>query len=201
MLTELVTPPSFEPVTLQQAKLQCRVWHEDEDMLLLGVIIPGARDQCEQLLRRSIMLTTWRATFDAFPGSRGGIAVRWPNLQQVVSIEYRDTSEQWQTIAGGSYTFLGGAASEIRPIAGVSWPQVSAEPGSVRVTYKSGYAQGDEDEQHAAVPPSIRHWMLLRIATAYAHRQELMQGTSQVADLPGRWADSLLDRERIWDYR
>jgi hypothetical protein len=85
------------------------------------------------------------------------------------------------------------------PLSG--WPSTSSEPGSVRVTYKSGYGQGDEEEQQAAVPASIRHWMLLRIATAYVHRQELMQGTAQVADLPGRWVDSLLDRERIWGYR
>lgn len=201
MFTELVTPPQFEPVTLQQAKLQCRVWHDDEDMLLQDILIPGARDQCEQLLRRSIMLTTWRATMDGFPGTRCAIALRWPNLQQVVSIEYRDTAQAWQTVAGGNYSVLGGLASEVAPNAGFSWPATSGERGSVRVTYKSGYGQGDEDTQQAAVPPSIRHWLLLRIATAYVHRQELLQGTAQVADLPGRFADSLLDRERIWGYR
>lgn len=201
MTTELITPPAFEPVTLQQAKQQCRVFSNDEDDLLQAVIIPGARDQCEQLLRRSIMLQTWRKTCDAFPGARRPIALRWPNLQEIVSIEYRDLAGQWQVLAPASYVMTGGLASEVRPIAGVAWPSTHDDPGSVRITYKSGYS-GDPDEakQQAAVPPSIRHWLLLRIATAYRQRGELVEGVT-VADLPGRWADSLLDRERLWGYR
>lgn len=205
MITELITPPAFEPVTLLQAKQQCRVFSNDEDDLLTGVIIPGARDQCEQLLRRSIMLTTWRATLDYFPGARGPIRLRWPNLQSIVSIEYRNGAGQWVAMGGASYEAVTGLAAEVRPIAGVAWPATSAEGGgNVRVTYKAGYSgaagAGAEAAQQAAVPPSLRHWLLLRIATAYRNRGELVEGVT-VADLPGRWADSLLDRERVWGHR
>ena len=49
----------------------------------------------------------------------------------------------------------------------------------------------------AAVPASVKNWMLLAIATAYEHRAELLAGVT-VSALVGRFVDRLLDRERVY---
>ena len=196
MKTRLLTAPTVEPVTLTQAKLHCRVDSTDEDLLFNEIIIPGARDECESFLKRSVMLKTWLATLDAFPDD--AIALPWPNLLEVDSVTYRDPVGTWVTLDPSVYT-VGLASSRVTLAAGQSWPAISSEPESVKVTYKAGYATGDATAQRAAVPPAIKHWMLLRIGTAYLHRDELIVGTI-VSQLPGRFVDGLLDAEKVWEF-
>ena len=52
MQLEIITAPQYEPVTLAQAKLAARVTESDEDTFFTDILIPAARQDCEQLLRR-----------------------------------------------------------------------------------------------------------------------------------------------------
>jgi len=194
---EIITQPAFEPVTLTQAKLSARVDSSDEDALFTGIIIPGCRQDCEQLLGRAIMLQTLRLTQRDFPSCREIVLPR-PNLLAVASVQYRDYDGAWQTLGADKYEAgMYGTFGRVALLPTASWPGTYDMPGSVRVNYTAGYAAGTEAEQQAAVPASIKRWILARVATAYNFRDALIAGT-QVAELPNRFIDSALDRERVY---
>ena len=196
MPTIRTAAPEFEPVSLTLAKLHCRVDTSADDSLFTSVIIPGAREVAEQELRRSIMLQTWRKTMDCFEEDQ--ILLPWPNLLSVTSVQYRDTDANWQTLATSAYIVDTDSVPGrvLRPVS-TMWPITHPERGSVKVTYTAGYASGTESAQQAAVPASVKNWMLLAIATAYEHRAELLAGVT-VSALVGRFVDRLLDRERVY---
>lgn len=198
MTTRQLTAPEFEPITLAQARMAARADSDDtsEDTLFTGIIIPGVRQDCEQILQRSLMKQTWRRTLDEFPASC--IELAWPNLLTVESVQYRDQAGDWQTLDTSDYEVdTAKVPGRVLRALNASWPLTYPFPGSVRVNYTAGYAVGNEAAQQAAVPAGVKRWMLARIATAYEHRLDLLAGAS-VSSLPNRFIDSALDRERVY---
>ncbi|MGE3346059.1 MAG: hypothetical protein AB7I35_01350 [Ramlibacter sp.] len=197
MNIELITAPQFEPITLAQAKLAARVDGADEDALFTGVLIPGCTQDCEHLLQRAIMAQGLRVTLDRFPGS-GVLCLPRPKLLSVDSVQYRDTAGAWQTLADDVYEVdTGPPPGRLQLALGAAWPSVYPMAGSVRVNFTAGYASGDEATQQAAVPASVKRWLLARVATAYDFRAELVAGAS-VMSLPNRFIGSALDRETFY---
>lgn len=191
-----ITPPSYQPITLAQARAQCRVDDDNtaEDSLFSGVWIPAVVDAAEQILGRSIMKQTWRLTLDGFSDE---IALPWPSILAVSAVEYRDTAGDWQTLAADVYQ-LDAAGARLTLASGESWPSLYEGVAVVRITYTAGYSDSAvEAEQQAAVPASVKQWLLLAVGTAYAHRESIAAGLT-FTELPGRTFDGLLDRERIW---
>jgi uncharacterized phiE125 gp8 family phage protein len=201
MTTRPIAAPEFEPVTLAQARLAARVDSDDtsDDALFTGVIIPGARQDCEQILQRSLMKQTWRRTLDDF--GCGVIQLAWPNLLSVQAVQYRDIDGTWQTLSSSLYEVdVASLPGRVIRALQANWPTVYPLPGSVRVDYTAGYsADATEATQQAAVPASVKRWILARIATAYDHRLELIAGAT-VSSLPNRFVDSALDRERFYGF-
>lgn len=64
MTPVLVTPPALQLVTLDEAKLHCRVDHADDDTLIAGYIAAavGHLDGWTGVLGRCIMPQTWRVS-------------------------------------------------------------------------------------------------------------------------------------------
>ena len=62
----IITPPATEPITLTEAKAQCRVDGTAEDALLT-IYIQAAREQCERLIGRKLITQTVEQRLDAFP--------------------------------------------------------------------------------------------------------------------------------------
>lgn len=197
MHIDIITQPAFEPVTLVQAKLAARVDSADEDALFTGVLIPACRQDCEQILGRAIMLQTLRATLDGFPACRE-IRLPMPKLLTVESVQYRDAAGDWIALGAASYEANTAATfGRVVLVPTASWPGTYDMPGSARVNFTAGYASGNEATQQAAVPASVKRWILARIATAYDYRDEIVAGLA-VAELPNRFVDSALDRERVY---
>lgn len=199
MTTRRITEPQFLPVTLDQARLQCHIDDDNttEDALLTEVIIPGAVELCQQLLQRSLMSQTWRMTRDTFDDL---MTLPWGTVLSVTGIEYRDLAGNWQTLSTSTYeTDLESLPARITLADGQLWPQLWNGTNVVRITYTAGFSAGNEAAQRAAVPASIKQWLLLTVGTAYAQRESLAAGMS-VSELPGRFVDGLLDAHRVWGH-
>lgn len=188
MSYKLIIAPSEEPVSLADAKAHCRADGTADDTLITALIV-AAREQAEHETGRALCTQTWELVLDAFPEA---FALRKAPVQSVSSVKYLD-------IAGGEQTLdpadtLLDKDSEpgyLTPAYGKTWPETYAVPNAVRVRYVCGYGAA------AAVPQSIKNWMLLAVGTMYAQRETMVSG--QVAALPDRFWHRLLDAHRIYE--
>jgi uncharacterized phiE125 gp8 family phage protein len=186
MTIVVFTAPASEPITLAEAKMQCRVDQDDEDELLV-MLISATREHAETMLHRHIITQTLDAYFDEFPSE-----FKLPPLQSVTSITYVDTAGATQTLAADQY--LVDAVSQPARIAqayGVTWPATRTQNNAVKVRFVAGYGLP------AAVPQCIKSWMLVRIATLFSNRQQIIIGPGGKIEIEAAFIDSLLDSERV----
>lgn len=180
------TAPSVEPVTVDEAKLNCKEDSAVEDTLF-ALWIAGARQYAESFTGRSFITQGWRLVLDEFPPC---IELERGNVQSITSITYRDMAGATQTVpfgavangvqrsADGSLVAdLSGAPARIAPAFGSVWPIAVSELGAVAVNYTAGYGPTPAD-----VPQGLRDWILMRVATLYANREESLPGV--VTPLP-----------------
>lgn len=190
MIVTQTTPPAYLPLTLTEAKLHLRVDGTEEDALI-SAFIGAAVDTCQQITGRSLMSQAWKLTIDEFADE---ISLPWPTVLTVVSAQYKDEDGATQTLASSVYELAG---DKVCLVPGQEWPAVRGGSGSVWINYTAGYSAGIEAVQQSAVPYGIKAWLLLTIGTLYAHRESIQAGVS-VAALPERFADSLLDRFKVY---
>jgi uncharacterized phiE125 gp8 family phage protein len=192
MALKLITAPAIEPVTLAEARAQCRVDAADtsEDALLL-VYIQAARETAEHQLGRVLITQTWEQTLDEFPA--GEIKLGQAQALDITSVKHIDPAGTLQTLDPGAYV-LDSATSPgwLIPATGYSWPATGDVVNAVRVQFTAGYGP-----TAAAVPAGVRNWLLLTVAALYALR-ESVDATGRVAALPERFVDRLLDAERVY---
>lgn len=191
MAINLITEPAAEPISLSEARLQCRIEADDttEDTLL-AVYIKAAREAAEHELGRALISQTWEQTLDAFP--IGEIQLGKPRVSSIVSVQYIDAAGNLQTLAPSAYS-LDAATSPgwLLPATGTSWPSTAEVVNAVRIRFVAGYGAASD------VPAAVRQWMLLTVAALYAQR-EAIDASGRVAALPSRFVDRLLDAERVY---
>ena len=190
MTVTQTTPPAYQPLTLTEVKLHLRVDHSDEDALI-GILQGAAVDTCQQLTGRSIMAQGWKLTLN---GWADAVRLPYPEISAVSSIKYFDEDGAQQTLDPSMYELIGDA---VHKTSGATYPELWDGPGVVEINYTAGYSAGNEAAQQAAVPYGIKAWLLLTIGTLYANRESVQTGVS-VASLPDRFADSLLDRFKVY---
>jgi uncharacterized phiE125 gp8 family phage protein len=191
MSTIVITPPSVEPVTLAEAKLQTRASTADEAFLAL--CIEGARAHCEGLIQQAIIRRTVEQFWDTFPEQEIQLSAR-PAVS-IESVKYTDTQGAEATLAASAYTLDNRDIDQwLLPAVGAQWPQTEATVNAVRVRYVVGLAATAAD-----VPPAIRTWLLLTIGTLFMQRESFAAGAA-LAEIPGRFVDSLLDPFRVYGF-
>jgi uncharacterized phiE125 gp8 family phage protein len=82
-----ITAPAEEPVTLVEAKAQCKVDHSADDALL-AIFIQSAREAAEHITGRAFITQTWELVLDAFPAAE--IQLSKPKIQSITSVKYLD---------------------------------------------------------------------------------------------------------------
>lgn len=164
------TAPASEPVTLAEAKVQCRVDTADDDAYITSLIV-AARTYVEDILDISIMGQTWEARYDAFPLWEI-ILPRPPMASGTVTVTYRDEGGQTQSISsatGAFQTDVYATPGRIYPNYQDVWPAVRGDENSVVVRWSAGYAGN--------VPQTIKHMIMLLVAHWYETRQPVSQGS------------------------
>lgn len=187
----VTTPPTTEPISLAEAKLQCRVLDGVlDDDALLNIYIAAARQEAEQKTGRALLTQTITEYFPSWSGCYE-LAV-WP-VQSVSSVAYiADGGSTYTplTVDTHYYTDLIAAPAEVHHPGGFTYPALSQRPNPVRITYIAGNTQASD------VPPTIRQGMLLLIAAAYEHREdaEIVWATS---DPRVQASDALFRNNRV----
>lgn len=176
-----ITPPTDEPITLDDAKAHLRITHTDEDALIL-LMITAARQQAEAITGRVFMTQTLELSMDTFPAR---IHVPFAPLQSVVSLKYLDVSGTEQTYSD-ILLWRENGVGRIAPAWGGMWPDYRAQPGAIKLRCIAGYATADE------VPQAIKHWLLCYIGALYENRESASERPAS----PG-FIDGLLDQYRI----
>lgn len=181
----VITPPTEEPVTLAEAKLHCKVDGTDDDTLITA-LITAAREQAEHRTGRALCTQTLEAVLDMFPA---GIKLEKPPVLSVVSVKYLDTDGILQTLDPSAYELdKDSAPGWLVPAYGLIWPVTRPVPNAVRVRYTAGYGAA------AAVPKSIKAWMMMAVSTMYNQREGFTVGNMNVAnELPRDFFAGLLD--------
>ena len=209
-----VTGPASEPVTLAEAKVQCRV---DADITTedtyITTLITAAREHIEDLLDIAVISQTWETRYDGFMTPRiarelweAGIGV-FPGREIVlptpplttgtVTVTYRDLAGVDQTLSSANSDFQVDYRTKpgrIYPNYLENWPNCRGDENSVVIRFSCGYANA------AAVPASLKHLILFLIVHWYEMRQPVVTGYSQVLPVPKTF-DALLAACGWGDYR
>lgn len=190
------TAPAVEPVTLAEAKSQCRVDTDDEDTLISSYITM-AREYVEQILDVAIINQTLEARYDVFPLWEI-ILPRPPMASGTVTVLYRDEAGQTQTLSSASGHFqtdFYATPGRIYPLYEQTWPAVRGDENSVTVRWQAGYGASG-----ANCPAVIRGAVLLLVAHWFEMRQPVVAGYSQVLPVPATF-DTLLAASGWGGYR
>lgn len=204
-----VTAPAGEPVSLADVKLQCRIDDGDTSQdALITLLIASARRYAEQLTGRSFITQAWLATADRFPGCPGllvgggayasaqpipaeppDLFLQHGPLLTIDWVKYLDAAGVLQTLDPATYVVDTG---RLAPAAGCAWPATLGQLGAVRIQFQAGYGPDADD-----VPAHVRHWLLVRVATAFENRMESeVVAKGRIEAMP--YVDALLEVEKVW---
>jgi uncharacterized phiE125 gp8 family phage protein len=151
-------PPTAEPLTLAEAKAQCRVEHDLDDEQFIACIA-AARGDVEAYTGRQLMPATWELQLDRFPRGREAILLPHAPALAVDSVEYIDLLGATQTFHESNYIVdVRSEPGRIVPVETAFYPSTALVPGAVTVTYTAGY--GD-------VPQGIKYAMRLLVESKY----------------------------------
>lgn len=152
----LVSGPTAEPITLAEARAQCRIDHVIDDAVLARLIL-DAREWAQGYTRRNFIAQTWDYSMDSFP-----IVIRLPigPATSITSISYYDTNNALQTFTNYDAN-LKTAVPLICAADGYEWPDTYSRYNAVTVRFVTGYAENHPDLF------TIRAAMLLHVEAHY----------------------------------
>lgn len=163
--------PVATPVSLAEAKAQCRVLHDDEDDLITD-LIAAAVSMVEDYCGRSLMQQTWQLTLDEFEDRI--LLPRGP-VQSVSTFTCLDDAGDAQTVNSAIYALdLSGDPQAIEREPQQAWPVPGAFVNPITITYVTGYS---------TVPAAIKQAILMLVASWFRNREALLTGTI-VAEMP-----------------
>lgn len=205
---KLITAPTSEPVTLEEAKEHLRVEQDAENDLILRQL-KAAREVAERYLGRQILTATYDYILDDWPSksglrrtedggySGGDIILPRPPLQSIDSVKYYDTDGAEQTWALANYIveLADDEPGRVVLAYGKDWPSIQERPGAITVRFTAGYSTV------ANVPQAIKEAILLFLGSRYGQREATAAPIGgQYAELPLGFRE-LLDVYRIWEVR
>jgi uncharacterized phiE125 gp8 family phage protein len=187
----LVTGPSIEPLTVDEAKDWARITDDTEDAVVER-LISAARGHVEELTGRALITQTWDYFLDAFPGT---IDVPRPRLISVTHLKYTDEDGTLQTLDVADYTIdLKREPARIVPAYGESWPGTRDVPNAVELRFVAGYGA-----TATSVPEQLRQAIAVLVATMYEQREMATEASTgqQLTDVPiAFW--QLVNQHRMW---
>ena len=136
MSLEIVSPPTQDPLHLDEVKRHLRVDWTDEDALITS-LISVATAKAESFMKRALVMRQYDWRLDGFPCV---LKAPFAPLDKVNSIIYTDTNGSPQTLATSVYQVDRYVEpGEIREEYNQDWPQTLDDINVVTVRYQAGY--------------------------------------------------------------
>jgi len=167
----VIVPPTIEPVTLAEAKAQCRVDISTDDAYITS-LITAAREHCEGIDWCAYMTQTLELWLEDWPLD-DEIELPRPPLQSVSSVKYYDVNDVEYTLATTVY------AVDVVSVPGLihlrylqTWPILQLRDyNAIKITYIAGW------DSAAYMPVVIKQAMLLLIGHWYENREGILVGS------------------------
>ena len=185
MNLRIITQPSAEPVTVEDAMAHCRVdGYGDSpvsaDQAYIETLVTVARQIAENYTQRKIAEATYELRLDDFAAI---ISLPAP-VQSVESIKYIDTDGVEQTVSADAYVFDDHpdkpAVYQVD-----SYPIPKDMPGAVRVRFVAGYTSGSPNDN--PLPEPLYQAMLMTVAHLYENRQDVADKQGYEIPLTSRY--------------
>lgn len=176
-----ISPPTTSPVSLIEAKRQCRILPEDDTFdAELAVLIDAATSHldgkdgvlggvCLEPQQWELVLDYWSDVIELPIGP----------VLSVDSISYLDTDGLLQPLSGSSFsTDLASSSAYVVRNTEASWPTLLDAVNAVRVRFTAGHrGTGSGDSYVSAVPAALRQAILLLVGHWFVNREAVATGT------------------------
>jgi uncharacterized phiE125 gp8 family phage protein len=192
-----VEAPADPVITLEEARLHLRVEpvgsppvHEEDELITAAISSSTQElDGVDGWLGRALVTQKWKLVLPGFPDGCGryglirlpltsAAPVTSPPTQLVDSITYVASDGTVTVLDAAAYRVLGEFdPNVVEPTFGTVWPSTRRQSDAVSITYTAGYGAA------AAVPASIKSYMLVRIGQLYEHRELVLAGAA-IAPVP-----------------
>ena len=177
----LTTPPASEPVTLAEAKAQCRVELAfTDDDAILTTFIAVARRAAEKHTGVGIIPQRWTLTLAQFPPWSGHIELPKGPVISIDSVTYLDTNGATQTLDPATYVWVRDELADRLSLAyNKVWPVTYGQANAVTIAFTIGFVVDiTAIPLVAAVPDDLKAAMLLMIGDLYRNREsQIIAGT------------------------
>lgn len=173
----LAAAPTVEPVSIQDARLHCRI-DDNADNSYVSALITAARIMAEQYTRRVFITQSWVMYMDAWPCERF-IEIPKAPLQGISSIVTYDDDDVSTTFASSNY-YRDTISTPGRVVlrSGASWPDVERVANGIVINFVAGYAASP-----AGIPQDIRQAILMIVAHLYENRGDVTAEMPATAEL------------------
>jgi len=177
--TKLITAPAVEPVSIDEAKLHCRIDIDDENVNVLKWI-QAARTKVEKDTGRALITQTWDLFLDAVPPwmathwstlpyprmDATAIQVPYPPLASVTSVNVTDPAGAETVWASSNYIVdTASVPGRIALSATGSWPTNLRTFQPIRVRFVAGWTSA------AVIPADLKQALLLWVGWFSEHRE------------------------------
>jgi uncharacterized phiE125 gp8 family phage protein len=190
---KVITPPTSEPITIEEAKDHMRVTLDDDDYLI-AQYIAEARGWFERQYDYTIYETTYEVAFQRFPtGSTPLELPRATPLVSVTSVKYTDSDGTETTWSSDEYVLdLYGYPGNLRPAYNESYPSFTAYPvNPILVRYTAG---------STAIREDLKGIIRLLVAGKYENRESESVVPGTMTTLALRYGVDVMARQFISKY-
>jgi uncharacterized phiE125 gp8 family phage protein len=166
----LTAGPSIEPISLDEAKLHCRVDGDAEDMLISSLIL-AARLHIERCLDLALISQSWSLYLDRWPGA-AFVELPLAPLITVDAVRLYSPTDTYVTLDPN--LFIVDAASRRPRLArqdGQSWPLPGRSVNGIEIAFTAGYGETADD-----VPMPVRQALKMLVAHWYEVREPVLFG-------------------------
>ena len=176
------TDADFEPVTLEEAKLYCRIDTGSEEDSLLSCLLTAARQHAERKTGRVLRASTWTWRVEGEFPLGAVLPVPLAPCSACLSV-----SVDGEPLEASMYAFTpsGNGGNEAPLLASLTPLHGFPARGSVDVVLTAGWAAD-------SIPQALKQWMLVRIGTLYEQRESFTVGAN-FNEFGHGFVDSLLD--------